>query len=464
MSTRAARSPFAAALVTEAVRELESRGPLDDAQALRAALAAAPGREAQVAERAWLLGERLELPERLRRARAAAPFVLLGLAALIALAGFLLAGQVVGATDRRINVMAALAALLGVHAFTLALWLLLLLWPGSGAGSTLGRLWLELTARLTLGRGAEPAALLRALLALLERARLLPWVLGFASHAVWALSFAAVLAALVFALMFRSYTLSWETTILDPQSFVAAVRALGVAPAWLGFPVPDAATVLAPVADAAGQRRWALWLVGCVLVYGLLPRLLCALWCAAVWRLRRARLAPDHDAPYYRKLFARLDALAPPVVVDAEARAQDWQLAQASYAGQISDTFAVLGFELPPEVPWPPGPLPPGPSTVLKVDGGAGERRDALDTLARLRPRALVLACHAGSSPDRGTERFLRELLPTCGQCHLWLTAAAEPAPAQCARWQSWLAASGLQEVGCFADWESAIRFEAAPQ
>ena len=36
-----------------------------------------------------------------------------------------------------------------------------------------------------------------------------------------------------------------------------------------------------------------------------------ALACLLVWRWRRARLQPDASAPYYRKLFARFDALAP---------------------------------------------------------------------------------------------------------------------------------------------------------
>jgi len=445
-------------MVTEAVRLIEARGPLDDTQALRGAFALAADRETQVHARARLLGERLHLSERLQRARALAPFMLLALAALIALAGFALAGQVVGAADRRINVMAALAALLGVHAVTLVLWLLALWLPVGwfGGGSALGRLWLELTARLTLGRGAEPAALVRALLQLLERARLLPWALGFASHAIWALSFAVVLGALLFALALRNYTLAWETTILSPDSFVAAVGALGRVPAWLGFPVPDAATVLAPAGDAASQRRWALWLVGCVTVYGLLPRLALALLCAVVWRLRRGALVPDFGEPYYRKLFARLDALAPATVVDADTQRSDWRVTQASYAGETTDTVALIGFELPPEIAWPPQPVPAAASIVMRLAGSEGERREALDALAHARPRTVLLACHAGSSPDRGTERFLRELLPTCGQCRLWLTAANPPTEIQATRWRNWLQAIGLAEVHAYTDWTTA--------
>jgi len=449
---------FADAVVTESIRLIEEHGPLDDAQALRGAIAAGGSREQQVVQRAHLLGRRLELQARWQRARALAPLVLLGMASAIVLAGLALAGSVVDAQDRRINVMAALAALLGLHALTLALWLVALALPFASFGSALGRLWLELTARLTLGRGAEPAALLRAVLRLLERARLLPWLLGLASHAIWALSFAVVLAVLLFALAFRSYTLSWETTILGPEVFVAWVQGLGAAPAWLGFPVPDAATVRAPVADAAGQRQWALWLVGCVAVYGLLPRLACLLLCGVLWRARRDALAPDFAEPYYRRLFARLDALAPATVVDADGRHAARHPPQPRGAGETSDTLAVIGFELPPEIDWPPQPLPGAASIVRRIAGSAAERQGVLDELARTRPRTVVLACHAASSPDRGTERFVRDLLPHCGECRIWLAGQPAPTEAQAARWRDWLQAADLQAVPCGTDWPGAVQ------
>jgi uncharacterized protein (UPF0264 family) len=51
------------------------------------------------------------------------------------------------------------------------------------------------------------------------------------------------------------------------------------------------------------------------------------------------------------------------------------------------------------------------PAILMKVAARAGAEGLLLDTAARLRPRTLLLVCHAASSPDRGTERLLRELL-----------------------------------------------------
>jgi hypothetical protein len=448
LTNTALREPaFPDAVITEAIRWTEQNGPLDDAQALRLASSRAADAHGQITERALLLGERIGLQPELARARQWAPWVLLGLAALIVVAGLGLAGNVVGGGERHINVIVALASLLGLHALTLVLWLAGLWLPlGSFNTASLGWIWLSLTARVAGGKRGQAPTLVRAATGLLSRAKLLPWAFGLVSHGIWSLSFAVVLAAMLFALAFRSYTLSWETTILDPEFFVRAVQALGWAPAKLGFPVPDAATVLAASPGAAGQRTWALWLTGCIVVYGLLPRLVLVLLSAAVLRSRRKALQPDWHEPYYRKLLARFAAMAPAAIVDADPGRLRGAMPASLPASQLRDTLFVVGFELPPDMPWPPAALPADlAAQAQRIDGSAPARRALLDQLAQARPRTVLLVCHAASSPDRGTERFLREVLMHCGECRLWLADAPSTAAAQ--RWLDWLQDTGLERI-----------------
>lgn len=461
-------------MITDAIERVEQSGPLDDAQALREAVAMHGDEATRIDARARHLGQRLGLPQALARGRSWAPWMLLALVALVVATGLALAGSVVDGGERRINVMVALASLLGLHLFTLLLWVAGLALPSATLPASFGRMWLALTARVAGGRHGQAALLLRAATGLLVRARLLPWAFGFVSHAIWSLSFAAVLASLLFALAFRNYTLSWETTILDPSFFVHSVRMLGWLPAQWGFPVPDAQTVLsaapaeAPSAalavSAAGQRTWALWLTGCIAVYGLLPRLLLMALCAAVWRVRRAALRPDLTQPYYRRLAARFDALAPTRIVDADPGRTRQAAPSGLAAAQTQDVCVAIGFELPAEAAWPPPALaawadasatstaPAQPALHLKrVDGSAAERRTLLDSLASWRPRRVLIVCRAASSPDRGTERFLRDVLALCGECRLWLIdtdavpgADGRPPAADMQRWETWLADIGL--------------------
>jgi hypothetical protein len=446
------------ATITEAVQLAEQAGPLDDAQALREAIArraAGPGR---IVERALILGQRMGLQEEIARARAWSPWVLLALVALIVLSGLTLAGSVIGGGERKINVVVALASLLGLHMLTLLLWLFGLIVPLRSFNASFGWLWLALTARVAGGKRGQAPLLLRAVSRLLARARLLPWALGFVSHAIWTLSFAVVLAVMLFALAFRNYTLSWETTILEPGFFVHGVRWLGWAPARLGFPVPDAQAVLSvqsPLAAASDQRAWALWLTGCIVVYGLLPRALLALLSAAVWQLRKKNLRPDLSQPYFHRLRARFDALEPRRIVDADpGNVPKGQ--PAHLQGATTDTLLAIGFELPDELPWPPAALAATNTRVLRIDGSARARRELLDTLARLRPRRVLVGCNAASTPDRGTERFLRELISLSGECRLWLLGAPDEAAHR--RWRAWLADTGLGDLAAGEAANAALR------
>ncbi|MGJ7509052.1 DUF2868 domain-containing protein [Variovorax sp. GT1P44] len=445
MNPLAPTSPFQDATITEAVQLVEEAGPLDDAQAVREAMRLRTDAAGRIVERANLLGQRIGLQDTLARARASSPWVLLGLVAVIVIAGLTLAGNVLG-SDRQINVVVALTSLLGFHLVTLVLWLLGLVVPLGGINVSFGGLWLALTARVAGGRHGQAPVLLRAVTRLLNRARLLPWALGFVSHAIWTLSFAVVLAAMLFALAFRNYTLSWETTILEPDFFVHSVQLLGRAPAWLGFPVPDAQAILSPLAAASGQRAWALWLTGCIVVYGLVPRAAFALLSAVVWQARKAALRPDLSQPYYRKLIARFDALAPPHIVDADPGQQAQSAPRGLAAGETTDTLMAVGFELPDELPWPPAALDMRGAQAMRVDGSAMARRELFDALARLRPRRVLVGCHAASSPDRGTERFLREVMALSGECRLWVFGAATDNAAR-QRWHAWLADAGLDRL-----------------
>lgn len=121
------------------------------------------------------------------------------------------------------------------------------------------------------------------------------------------------------------------------------------------------------------------------------------------------------------------------------------------------DALIVAAYELAPGQAWPlpqlaawmeavPSAVEP---TLLDIDGSARSRRELLDTTARLRPRMLLIACRAASSPERGTERLLRELLAHCGECRLWLVADENTVDDSAARerWHRWIADTRLVPI-----------------
>jgi hypothetical protein len=192
-------------------------------------------------------------------------------------------------------------------------------------------------------------------------------------------------------------------------------------------------------------------------VYGLLPRLALAALCAVVWAARAPRLKPDGTLPYYHRLAARLEALVPATVIDPDTLGPTALGRPPRAEGPLGDDALLTGFELPPELAWPPVPVPPGIEALPPIDGSQAQRQALLDTLAQRRPRLLVLALNAAASPDRGTERLLRDLLPLAGECRLWLLAPEPPQvqedrPAGAKRWLDWLQSAGFGDLAAFTD------------
>ncbi|MBH1965283.1 MAG: DUF2868 domain-containing protein [Comamonadaceae bacterium] len=466
------RPPLPAAVIAGTVALIESAGPLEDQYELLRAHSTQPTRSAQFMERAWLLGERLGLPEDLSRWRYAVQLVVAALAVLVALSALGMSRAVVGEA-RSINAIAALVTLLGLHFLTLGLWMLSVLWPAAMSGLSLGRLALWLGARMPGQHSPHSLTVVRASNRLLQEHRLLPWAFGVISHTIWALAFVLILAVLAFGFSFHAYQLSWETTILSSGFFQRFVQVAGWLPSLIGFPVPDPAAVqsagavgLSALSGADVQRDWAWWLMGCVFTYGLLPRVCFALLSYLRWRAGVARMGqPDSGDPYVRGIFLRLDALDPPLVTDEERRSTRVASSPASGGPANPGTLAVIGFELPPEMPWPLQSLPVGiegtPVLELRLAGANAERQNAIQALGQIRPWTLLLVCHGASSPDRGTARFLRETSHLVEKSCILLVEADLDKPVSTSapgirRWSDWLKAErldaielvNLQEVG----------------
>ena len=450
------RDRLSAILLAETIRLIEQDGPLEDQELLREAFHRATGPEERLLMRANLLASRLRFDRELMRWRSAAWFIVLLLALLAFLSAYGIALSVIG-SGRTVNAVTAFLSSLALPAFTLVIWIIAVLSRGGGGMFgylSFGNMLLWLLARLPGERHPKSLIMAHAAHRLLQRSRLLPWAFGAVSHAVWSVAFVLVLAALAFAFSFHTYRLTWETTILDPGFFVRFVTFTGTLPSWLGFPLPDPATLRDPSAPGTDHRAWAWWLIGGVFTYGLLPRAVLVLASWAAWRRGKRKLHLDTADPYYRKLLARLEGMEQSNVEDLERPVPiEHGAGPAMHAGD-NDDGAVVGFELPPEVAWPPQPLSAQLALVERISGTAAERRMVLDRLARHRPRSLLVVCHAASTPDRGTERFLREAARHVARVALLLAAAEHDNEVH--RWKEWLSQVSLDSMVLFTDSGSA--------
>ncbi|WP_213662063.1 DUF2868 domain-containing protein [Stutzerimonas stutzeri] len=423
--------------LTEAVRLREEHaGPLDDEEANRQARAGGGDLSTLIERRALWLARRDGLLEALRHWRQGARLGAIALAVLAIFTGAGLAFAALGDGQRPVNVFWALGSLLGLNLLTLLGWLLGLALAGDSGGA-LGRLWLWLSEKFA--RDARAAQLAPALPVLLQRQRLGRWLLGLGVHGLWLLAMACALLMLLALLATRRYGFVWETTILGESAFVGLTQALGALPALLGFGVPDVEQIRASGTLAgdleSARRQWAGWLVGVVLVYGLLPRLLLAALCLWRWHRGRAALAIDLEQPSYRLLRERLQPPSERLGIRDAAPAQ----LHAPSAGAQLDTgvgAVLVAIELDGSRPWPPA-LPKGVADAGVLDDREGRRR-LLDQLTRFPPARLAIACDPRRSPDRGTLALLGELSRCATATRVWLLQAPAGEALDSARLDDW--------------------------
>ncbi|GAB3376813.1 DUF2868 domain-containing protein [Azotobacter armeniacus] len=409
--------------LTETIRLREEfAGPLEDGEANRRARAAGGDLTRRIQTRALWLAERDGLLAALNHWHQGGGLALLVLLALALAGGAGLAMAALGTEQKGpINVFWALGSLLGLHLLTLCAWLFGLLFTGDSGGA-LGRLWLWLSEKLA--RDAKAAQLIPALLLLLQRQRLGRWGMGLLVHGFWLLALSTALLTLLALLSTRSYGFYWETTLLDGDTFVALTQGLGALPALFGFALPDAATIRASADQAltaeAARQAWAGWLIGVLLVYGLLPRLLLTLLCLSRWLSGRARLALDLSLPGYRLLAERLQPSSERIGVCDAAPQVLPEVPASALNGQVEGATALLvAVELDESRPWPPA-LPGGIGDAGVLDSRE-ERRQLLERLAGRPPARLAVAVDPLRSPDRGTLALLGELSRSAGRTRIWL-------------------------------------------
>jgi len=456
---RASGRPHAAPIVTfnalwlaETIRLREAQwGPLEDAAEVRASLAAVQGFAPRILHRASLLARREKLDQTLLQWGQASRLALGALCLLAILAGAAAAAAALGDGSRPVNLLLAFTALLGLHFITLAVWLMSFLASGVEAGAWLGRLWLWLTRKLA--RGPDVGLPPTALASLLGRRGGLPWLFGSVSHGFWVIAFTSALATLLALLSTRRYTFNWETTLLSPDTFVSLTTGLGWLPGLLGFGMPDPSTIqlsnglnaLPPQA----QALWSGWLIGCVVAYGFLPRLLCATLCFALIRRKVRALDIDLQLPGYMDLRERLDPPSEPAGIDAPPPAFSHATGQgALFDNDAPDTPIAFGLELPEDLAWPPFALPDSVRDLGIVDTRE-QRNGLLDRLQGRSPNALLIACDRRQTPDRGSIGFIASAARLAGRAHVLLVPSGEDA-----RDALWL--TSLLEAGFAADQISA--------
>lgn len=391
---------------TEACRKARnSQGPLDERLQVRG-LFLAKRDGLNTALQHWLQGARLAL-------------WLLIMTAIVA--GVILAKAALSGPPETINIFWALSGLIGLNLLSLLAWFLGMLFA-KRTSSPLSQVWLWLSNKLA--RDVKAAQLAPALLVLLQRHHLLRWGLGRLLHGWWLISLTSALLSLVVLLATRRYGFVWESTIVASDTFISLVNLLGTPASWLGFGLPDNQLILLSGlhSEASEQARqvWASWLLGTLIIYGILPRLLCSVLCEWRWRRGIRHLTFNAEDAVWQPLHERVQPSSERLgVIDQAPNALPSTQAGVQLHGQSA---VILGIELDDSIAWPPTHLAPMSRVLdMGVIDSREQRRHVLDKLSAQPPARLLIACNPQRSADRGTLNLIAELSRTATATQIWL-------------------------------------------
>ncbi|MGO2278245.1 MULTISPECIES: DUF2868 domain-containing protein [unclassified Psychrobacter] len=242
------------------------------------------------------------------------------------------------------------------------------------------------------------------------------WYLGRFSHQLWLATLTGMLLAIIFLLVVRQYSFSWESTLLSDQALVSLTQILGWLPSMVGFGVPDSEAIaqsrlVTNAMPLSVARQWAGLLVGSLLMYGIVLRAIAWAFCALMFRRKKMRL--DIKQPYYQKILNFWQRH----VVDAD----DFTEAPAPIAPKATVSagkklVALLEYPADQDKWWQSGLDNSNHGFESSSEVENFGIIDDRDDMARLKnyldahPVQVLLGIHSNALPDRGTLRKLDQI------------------------------------------------------
>ena len=415
-----ARADFDGRLLAEAVRLAEQAEgkPFEDPAAEASARAASGDFEQRIVQRARALEVSKPLLETLSQFQSSLRGCLAVALALAFAAGAATGHAALSAeAGEAVNFHWTVLALLGVASLTLCLWILLtLLAPRAPTMVSLGGLTAWAARRLAgaFSRGTLRGAMMKSAANAMLRGGIARWTVGAMTHGLWLSFLLGALAMTLLILSTRQVVFAWQTTILSEAAYLPITRALAVLPELLGFTTPTSGEILdsrwtgAGSVTSAASNAWAGLLVGCIVAYGILPRLCALAFCLFAHGRAKARFRLDPSAPGYLRLREKLMPSAEREgVVDPDREGPEGELPPPPVPSiDRTRSIAILGSEIDAAAGWPPSFAQTAVEDIGLVDSRQ-DRERALEALRGLRPGLVLIAVSALTTPDRGVAAFV---------------------------------------------------------
>lgn len=247
------------------------------------------------------------------------------------------------------------------------------------------------------------------------------WRVSVLTHKFWLAYLTAGLLLLILLMMAKQYNFIWGTTLLSESSLPRLTEFLSSPLQVIGLETPDSHQISASrmgegIQNSETRTAWARFLIGALLIYGLLPRLIALTFSVAMLRWAERGFKLDLYLPYYVELRQQLmTRRTTSKVVDADPLAgiEPTQIVQPRQTYLLPAGAHALGIELDDQACWPESLS--CQYNIVDMQSLA----EAVEYVKKLEG-ALVIGVAANRLPDRGIQRMIADLLAVT-HCTPWL-------------------------------------------
>lgn len=271
------------------------------------------------------------------------------------------------------------------------------------------------------------------------------WRLSKLTHELWLVYLLAGFSILVLQLMTRQYDFVWGTTLLSDTSFVKLTEVLSVPLQMLGLTMPSAEQVVETrigavhTLTADHRYHWAQFLLGALLLFGILPRIFLWFWSLIMAGVSRRRFKIDYYLPYYISLRQQLMPLASHgEIIDTDISPPDISDAIDQKPGKHTLPVEThwVSVELGNDIEWP--------LVFININNDLGQVVDS-DSQLRIQKNInenlfpeIAVAVSASRPADRGVQRIVKSLVSANTQRWLVLLKHNEQEIISSARLAAW--------------------------
>lgn len=231
------------------------------------------------------------------------------------------------------------------------------------------------------------------------------WLAASVTHGFWFIYLLVGSVTFALYLSFNQVSFYWETTLLNESHFLALTHALSIIPGWFGLAEPSAQALTHSQLGSEQSQEirllWAVWLLVCVVLYGVLPRVFLWLLCTGLYVTTKRRYLRSKTLASYHQQWHH-QVLDPDTAPPANPNHPP-QEAELLPLTSIPSHGGLFGFEWQDDVPTELRHL------AYSAVNNRDEQQTCLDFLAQTKePVMMLLPCT--TAPDRGSRRFLQQV------------------------------------------------------